>query len=81
MKTTKVSRADAIDRKCRDCIHDPVAAGTWREQVAACTSSDCALYFIRPTPAGLRKRGEIDPVALAVLRQRLETADRASSRR
>ena len=37
-----------IDKNCRFCLYDPGADGTWREQVEACTSPDCALYPIRP---------------------------------
>lgn len=38
----------AIDAKCRECIHDPFARGTWREQVEGCSSSNCALHPFRP---------------------------------
>lgn len=36
-----------IDRKCVDCIYDPLAAGTWRMQVADCTVTECGLYPVR----------------------------------
>jgi len=51
------SRAAAIRAKCRDCIHDPLEPGNWRQQVTACTSEDCALYPVRPMS---RKRPKID---------------------
>ena len=38
----------AIAQKCKDCIYDPLDKGTWRQQVEACTSTDCALYQLRP---------------------------------
>ena len=27
-----------IDEKCKDCIYDPTAPGTWRQQVFLCTA-------------------------------------------
>jgi hypothetical protein len=38
----------AVDAKCRDCIWDPAESGTWRQQVEACRSEDCALWSLRP---------------------------------
>jgi len=35
---------------CRQCIHDPHASGTWREQVGICRCTDCALWRFRPLP-------------------------------
>ena len=42
----------AINGNCRDCIHDPQAPGTWREQVALCSVIRCALWPVRPAPTG-----------------------------
>lgn len=42
------SRKSAIDAFCRYCLYDPGAAGTWRQQVDACTALDCPLYSFRP---------------------------------
>lgn len=43
----------AIDAKCRECTYDPKSgAGTWRQQVTACTSRTCPLYPVRPTSEG-----------------------------
>jgi hypothetical protein len=42
----------AINAKCRDCIHDPAAPGTWREQVAQCSAINCPLWPYRPEPRG-----------------------------
>ncbi len=46
----KKGRKWAIDNKCKDCIYDPLdrGAGTWRQQVEACTSVDCTLHPYRP---------------------------------
>lgn len=46
------TRGAAIAAKCKDCIHDPAATGTWREQVAACQSIDCPLWRFRPVQDG-----------------------------
>ena len=41
----------AIDAKCKECIYDPYGgAGTWRQQVAHCTSPRCPLFDVRPMP-------------------------------
>ena len=54
----------AIDAKCKDCIYDPLCGGgTWREQVAQCSSVDCPLWPYRPMPrsgpfAGAPRRPE-----------------------
>ena len=46
----RLSLRAAIDAKCKDCIYDTYAPGTWREQVAQCSSLDCALWPVRPAP-------------------------------
>lgn len=43
-----MTRAKAIAAKCKDCIYDPREPGTWRMQVTACTTTECALYPYRP---------------------------------
>jgi len=44
-----------IDAKCKDCIYDPkCGGGTWREQIAQCSSIDCPLWPIRTEPEGGR---------------------------
>lgn len=47
-----MSLRKAIDEKCRDCIHDSAAPGTWREQVAQCSCIRCPLWPYRPAPSG-----------------------------
>ena len=37
-----------VNEKCRSCIFDPQAAGTWRQQVTLCSVKNCALYPVRP---------------------------------
>jgi hypothetical protein len=44
-----MSRTKAINDKCKDCIYDSHAPGTWREQVELCTSEkSCPLWPYRP---------------------------------
>lgn len=49
-----MTRSQAIAAYCRECIYDPQAAGTWREQVAACACTDCPLWRYRPLPRNAR---------------------------
>jgi hypothetical protein len=37
-----MSRTAAINAKCKDCIYDRRAPGTWRQQVEACTVRSCS---------------------------------------
>ena len=48
--TVAVSKSlrKSINGKCRDCIYDDLAAGTWLQQVTLCSSLDCPLYRVRP---------------------------------
>ena len=80
MPSNTISRADAIAAKCRDCIHDPLSAGTWREQIAACTSANCDLHDLRPVPRSCMAGRFIDRAAIAALRVRLDETDRRRSR-
>jgi len=42
----------AINAKCKACIYDPGSGnGGWREQVSACSSSNCPLHPVRPQSA------------------------------
>lgn len=52
-KRTGYSLRKAIDAKCKDCIHDPIAGGgSWRMQVESCTSGNCPLFEVRPVSSG-----------------------------
>ena len=42
-----------VDKKCKDCIYDPTASGTWRQQVALCTAKSCPLWDVRAKPTSL----------------------------
>lgn len=43
-----MSMRAAINAKCRDCIYDPLAGGTWRAQTEACVDETCGLWPYRP---------------------------------
>lgn len=46
----RLTRKEAINNNCKDCIYDSAGAGTWRQQVGACEVTECALYEWRPMP-------------------------------
>ena len=43
-----MSLRKAIDKHCKECIYDDLAAGTWRQQVTLCSVESCPLYEVRP---------------------------------
>ena len=43
-----MTRQQAIEAKCKDCIYDPLDDGTWRQQVEGCDLVDCSLWEYRP---------------------------------
>ena len=43
-----MTRQQASNAKCKDCIYDDMADGTWRMQVEQCELTACALYPYRP---------------------------------
>ena len=46
----------AVDVMCKSCIYDPGSGnGAWRQQVQACSSSNCPLHSVRPVPVNARK--------------------------
>ena len=55
-----------INQQCKDCSYDSASEGTWREQVALCPASSCALWPVRPkitsgSARQLQKLREMDP--------------------
>jgi hypothetical protein len=36
-----------VDSNCVNCTYDELEPGTWRQQVAGCTVSSCALWEVR----------------------------------
>lgn len=69
----------SIDAKCKSCIYDPDARGlgAWREQVAYCYSSNCALHPVRPVPRDCMVAGSICPSKIADLRAKIDARDAA----
>lgn len=70
-----MTRQQAINKFCKDCIYDPYSQGNWRQQIEECTASQCALFEYRPiTIAGRnRKRDRMcaeDPENYAKYRQK-----------
>jgi len=51
----KLTRQQAINAFCRDCIVDNKDVGTWRTQVEGCEMTDCPLYEYRPITTTTRK--------------------------
>ena len=51
--TRPSTRGEAIAAKCRDCLYDDKASGTWRQQVSACHLTDCPLWRVRPLAGGV----------------------------
>lgn len=49
-----MSLRKAINDKCRDCCYDPLAGGTWRQQVGECAAESCPLWHVRPMPSAMR---------------------------
>ena len=47
-KDRKLTRQQAINAFCKECIYDELVKGNWRQQVTACTMQNCSLYEYRP---------------------------------
>ncbi len=43
-----MTRQQAIEAKCKDCIYDELDHGTWRQQVERCELMECSLWEYRP---------------------------------
>lgn len=46
-----MSLRKAVNAKCRDCICDPLDAGTAAQQIACCVDTDCPIHTVRPITA------------------------------
>jgi hypothetical protein len=70
-----MSMRKAINEKCRDCICDPQAGGTWREQTENCIDTTCALHPYRPMSAkGRTASNRPQPEGLRRYREGMEAA-------
>lgn len=71
-----MSRTSAINEKCKDCIYDDKAPGTWREQIQACPSEkSCALWPYRPVSVAMinaNRKIKLDIAAVDALIDGLE---------
>jgi hypothetical protein len=47
----RISLRNAINSKCRECIHDPLDKGSAAQQIACCMIHDCPLHPVRPITA------------------------------
>ena len=56
-----MSLRQAINEKCKDCIYDELAGGTWLKQVELCTCTDCPLYPVRPIPSASKPKTDNKP--------------------
>jgi len=45
-----MSLRKAINQMCKSCIHDPLSAGTWRQQVSLYSVKSCPLWELRAKP-------------------------------
>ena len=52
-----MSLRKAINEKCKDCVYDPLAGGSWLKQVELCTCTDCPIYPVRPIPYASKSKG------------------------
>ncbi len=80
-----MSLRKAINAKCRECICDPLDAGTAAQQIACCVASHCPLHPVRPItttgiPIALLERyhiplARLDAKARALVREAPQTSD------
>jgi len=50
MMTSRLTRQEAIEAKCRECSYDELDAGTWRQQIGRCEITNYPLWVYRPMP-------------------------------
>jgi hypothetical protein len=79
---SRLSLRAAINAMCKGCLYDPGNGnGAWREQVQACTSSNCALHAVRPLPVKATKRAEDALIGLLAPSTANEHADALNTAR
>jgi hypothetical protein len=61
--TKSLSPRGAIAAKCKSCIYDPISPGTWRAQVAECSSTNCPLHPFRPGPIAQKRANKAPTTA------------------
>jgi hypothetical protein len=55
-----MSLRNAINAKCRECIHDSLDKGSAAQQIACCMIHDCPLHPVRPITATVIPRQLLD---------------------
>ena len=56
----KLTRQQAINEKCKDCIYDRTQLGTWRKQTEDCIDVKCALFGYRPLTQETVRQNSLD---------------------
>lgn len=60
-----MSLRQAVNEHCKNCIYDPQSGlGTWRQQVEACTVTECAIWPHRPKSKKRNPNPGEQPLAL-----------------
>jgi hypothetical protein len=54
-----MSPRQAIKAKCKQCIYDPEAGGTFLAQIEACFVQSCPLWDFRPLTLATRNKGKL----------------------
>lgn len=72
-----MTRQQAINAKCKDCIYDPANGGTWVKQVELCTMPDCALYPYRPLTKESKPKGAARTSSQIEATERMRAVKRA----
>lgn len=44
----RTSLRQSVNDACKQCVYDPCAAGTWKQQVTLCSVETCPLWDVRP---------------------------------
>lgn len=72
MTETKLTSSPkkAIASHCKGCVYDSQSAGNWRQQVEACTITNCELYEHRPLTAKTRRFNNETRLAMLTQEQR-----------
>ena len=47
----RISLRQSVNDACKQCVYDPFAAGTWKQQVTLCSFFSCPLWKVRPRTA------------------------------
>jgi len=76
----KTSPKRAIANHCKDCTYDYHCSGNWREQVEACSITQCDLYDHRPLTAKTKRLQRENLLAALPADERAIVLERAEKR-